>query len=41
MTRAAKLKMAIIWFGAAIVIYVAGYAEGTHDMMQAVNSFVK
>jgi hypothetical protein len=41
MTRAAKLRMAILWFGASAVIFVAGYAQGTHDMWMAVKDLLK
>lgn len=41
MTRAHKLKVAFLWFGSAAVVFVAGYAQGTHDMWMAVREFVK
>jgi hypothetical protein len=33
--------MAILWFAASAVIFMAGYAQGTHDMMATVQEFLK
>jgi hypothetical protein len=41
MTRAQKLKHAFLWFGIAAVVYVAGYAQGTHDMWAAMQDLLK
>jgi hypothetical protein len=41
MKRQTKLKIAILWFAASAVIFMAGYAQGTYDMMATVKELIK
>lgn len=40
MTRTAKLRIAVLWFGIAAVIYVAGFEHGVHSMMETVQALI-
>jgi hypothetical protein len=41
MTRALKIKLALLHFGAAIVVFAAGYAQGSYDMWQSVKDALR